>query len=97
MKKENDLVARQLVHSLQEQIAEMKGMQSRLRSNYKLNGRYFQKNHVSKMDLDHVARMVFGLACEQSEKVFLETWKGVGKRMYKMYNMFDEFLLQSLK
>lgn len=97
MKKENDLVARQLVHSLQEQIAEMKGMQSRLRSNYKLNGRYFQEGHVSKTDLDHVARMVFGLACELSEKAFLETWKGVGKRMYKMYNMFDEFLLQSLK
>ncbi|MBQ9649107.1 MAG: hypothetical protein IJV25_01670 [Prevotella sp.] len=57
-----------LVSCLQEQIAKVKGMQTRLRSYYKLNGRYFWRNYVSKTDLNHTVRMVFGMANEMSEK-----------------------------
>jgi hypothetical protein len=96
MKKENDLVAMLLVNCLLEQIAKVKGMQTRLRSNYKLNGRYFRSDHSGKTDLNHSARMVFGMANEMSEKEFLKHWTELGKKLFKFYTVFEENLLQKI-
>jgi hypothetical protein len=96
MKKENDLVAMLLVGCLQDQIAKVRGMQSRLRSYYKLNGRYFRPDYCKKTDLDHVARMVFGMANEMSETAFFEAWNKVGKDVFKFYTVFEENLLQRI-
>lgn len=92
MKQKNDLVATLLVSCLLEQIAKVKGMQTRLRSYYKLNGRYFREDHCEKTDLNHTARMVFGMANELSEKQFMEVWMKLGRRVYVFYTKFEEFL-----
>lgn len=94
MKHENDLVAKLLVSCLQEQIAKERGLQTCLRCNYKLNGRYFRSDHSGKTDLDHSARMVYGMANEMSLKEFLGIWGEFGEKLYKMYNMLGNKYLQ---
>ena len=96
MKQKNDLVAMLLLGCLQEQIAKEKGMQTRLRNYYKLNGRYFRRDHCKKTDLNHAARMVFGMANEMSEKEFLRIWMDLGKDVFKFYTVFEENLLQRI-
>ena len=94
MKKQNDFVAMLLVRCLLEQIAKLKGMQTCLRSNYKLNSRYFQQDHASKTDLNHTMRMVLGMANEMSKQDFLNFWMRLGENLYALYTTFGAFLLK---
>jgi hypothetical protein len=94
MKHENDLVAMLLVSCLKDQIAMVRGMQTRLRSYYKLNGRYFRRDYSKKTDLNHSARMVFGMANEMSEKEFLKHWMDLGRKLYRLYNMIEDKFFQ---
>lgn len=96
MKQENDLVATLLVSCLKDQIAKVRGMQNRLRGNYKLHGRFFRSDYSKKTDLNHSARMVFGMANEMSEKEFLRHWTEFGRTLYKMYNAVeDKFFMEN--
>ena len=70
--KTNHIAAMLLVRVLQEQVAKSKGMQYFLRTNYHMNGRYFQENYCSKTDLNHVSVMILGMAAKLSETQYLQ-------------------------
>lgn len=90
--KTNNLVAMLLVDGLQKQVAKAKGMQTFLRTNYHMNGRYFRKDYVSKTDLNHVSVMILGMAAKLSEKEFLIIWEAYGKQLFRYYDEFENYL-----
>ena len=94
--KKNKLAAMLLVRVLQEQIATSRGMQTFLRKNYHMNGRYFNEDYVSKTDLNHVSVMIFGMADKLSEKEFMAIWEAYGKLLYRYYDEFEDCFRKSV-
>ena len=85
-----------LVRVLQEQMAKSKGMQYFLRTNYHMNGRYFQENYCSKTDLNHVSVMILGMAAKLSEKEFMAIWDAYGKLLYRYYDDCEDYLREKV-
>lgn len=94
--KPNHIAAMLLVRVLQEQVAKSKGMQYFLRTNYHMNGRYFQENYCSKTDLNHVSVMILGMAAKLSEKEFMAIWDAYGKLLYRYYDDFEDYLREKV-
>ena len=94
--KQNHIAAMLLVRVLQEQMAKSKGMQYFLRTNYHMNGRYFQENYCSKTDLNHVSVMILGMAAKLSEKEFMAIWDAYGKLLYRYYDEFEDYFREKV-
>ena len=67
-----------------------------LRTNYHMNGRYFQENYCSKTDLNHVSVMILGMAAKLSEKEFMAIWDAYGKLLYRYYDEFEDYLREKV-
>ncbi len=89
--KQNHIAAMLLVRVLQEQMAKSRGMQNFLRTNYHMNGRYFQGDYCSKTDLNHVSVMILGMAAKLSEKEFIAIWNEYGKLLFRYYDEFEDY------